>query len=633
MAKNVQGVLFLRNGRLYDSHEAALTAIGTYGADLIDGQAILARYTAEDTTVKTIVGFKYVGDNVSSLTLIDIEDIKGNAEALVEALRTEINNKLGTGVTAANTATAQLAALSGGTFDPGTSDSGTTSIEGAKAYAYDLIGTLDYTDTAATGSYISAVNQSDGKITVTRVELPSVTGQAESKKVVISVSEDKGTVSDTKGTISSSAGTIVLNDNTDGGIDFDVNIDGTSIVKDANGVLSVASTALTQYSGDNVTINVSAADANNNKTISSLLSIEEVTTSVPETVAHRFQLAGSDHVKIGEYIDIPKDSALADFYLGHVDDALTDADPTTHESPTSAVTDGTGDAALVWIMQLSNGKYKLTAVDVESFLEESEFASGVTADSQTHIVHGVVDPTSEKDSQDTPVDFLTVGTDGFKVSGIKDEIDRKINALDATGGTQTIATGNHVAVEVVEANGLITAVTVTEDDIASADDVEELSGKTVTEIASSNASISAVSSSTTDGTVKYDIVTDADKIKMSGFTVSGISSFSGITNDDTIADAFDKANAVITENERITSAALNDLNNKIEAVSGASLSGVSVNNVALTKTNNAVNVQISGATSEATATNGEAIVVTTDQNTGAVTLGLGYIDCGTYDDE
>ena len=633
MAKNVQGVLFLRNGNLYPTHEAALTAIGTYGADLIDGQAILARYTAEDTTVKTIVGFKYVGDSVSSLTLIDVEDIKGDAEALVEALRTEIDNKLGTGVTAANTATAQLAALSGGTFDPGTSDSGTTSIEGAKAYAYDLIGTLDYTDTAATGSYVSAVNQSDGKITVTRVELPSVTGQAESKKVVISVSEDKGTVSDAKGTISSSAGTIVLNDNTDGGIDFDVNIDGASIVKDANGVLSVASTALTQYIGDNVTIDVSAADANNNKTISSLLTIEEVTTSVPDTVAHRFQLAGSDHVKIGNYIDIPKDSALADFYLGHVDDELTDADPTTHESPTSAVTDGTGDTALVWIMQLSNGNYKLTAVNVESFLEESEFASGVTADSQTHIVHGVVDPTSEKDGQATPVDFLTVGTDGFKVSGIKDEIDRKINALDATGGTQTIATDKHVAVEVVEANGLITAVTVTEDNIADADDLAALSAKTVTEFGSSNSSISAVTSATADGTVKYDIVTDADKIQMSGFTTTTASSFSGIAEADSIATAFEKADAVITENERVTAAALNDLNDKIEAVSGASLSGVSVNNVPLTKANNAVNVQISGSTAAPSGTlNDPAIIVTTDNSTGAVTIGLGYIDCGTYDD-
>jgi hypothetical protein len=637
MAKNVQGVIFLRNGNLYESRQVALNRVATAATSIADGQAILARYTDADdeNKVKTIVGFKYSGASSSYLTLIDVEGLKGDAKALVDALRTEIDNKLGNGVTAANTATAQLAALSGGTFDPGASSSADTSVEGAKAYAYSLIGTLDYTDTAETGKYVSEVTQSDGKIiSTTKVELPSVTGQAESKKVVISVSEDKGTVSDAKGTISSSAGTIVLNDNTDGGIDFDVNIDGTSIVKDANGVLSVASTALTQYSGDNVTINVSAADANNNKTISSLLTIEKVTTSVPETVAHRFQLAGSDHVKIGEYIDIPKDSALVNFYLGHVDDLLQGTTAQTEEGSSATVVPGTGDTALVWIMLLNDGKYKLTAVNVESFIEEAEFASGVTWDSTAKKVKGVVDPTSEKDSQATPVDFLTVGADGFKVSGIKDEIDRQLDAVVEDLDADISGNSTHVTVGVVEEDGVITAVTVSEDNIADADDLAALSAKTVTEIASSNASISAVSSSTTDSTVKYDIVTDADKIKMSGFTFSGTSSFSGITNDDTIADAFDKANAVITENERITAAALNDLNDKIEAVSGASLSGVSVNNVALTKTNNAVNVQISGSTAAPSGTlNGPAIIVTTDNSTGAVTIGLGYIDCGTYDDE
>lgn len=99
---------------------------------------------------------------------------------------------------------------------------------------------------------------------------------------------------------------------------------------------------------------------------------------------------------------------------------------------------------------------------------EAEFASGVTA--TDHIVHGVVDSTSEKDSQNNA--FLTVGADGFKVAGIKDEIAAEITTeiakLDATAGTQTVAADKHVAVEVVEADGKVTAVTVTESDIASA---------------------------------------------------------------------------------------------------------------------------------------------------------------------
>ena len=49
-----------------------------------------------------------------------------------------------------------------------------------------------------------------------------------------------------------------------------------------------------------------------------------------------------------------------------------------------------------------------------------------------------------------------------------------IAALDATVGSQTVATGKHVAVEVVEADGVLTGLTVTEDDIASAQALEDL---------------------------------------------------------------------------------------------------------------------------------------------------------------
>jgi len=631
MAKNVQGVIFLRNGNLYESRQVALNRVATAATSIADGQAILARYTDADdeNKVKTIVGFKYSGASSSYLTLIDVEGLKGDAKALVDALRTEINDKLGNGVTSTNTATAQLAALSGGTFDPDASSSADTSVEGAKAYAYSLIGTLDYTDTAETGKYVSEVTQSDGKIiSTTKVELPSVTGQAESKKVVISVSEDKGTVSDTKGTISSSAGTIVLNDNTDGGVNFEVNIDNSTIVQDeTTKELKVASAALTQYVGDEDTIHISAVDTTTNtKTISSPLTIS-ATTPTEANVKEQYNLVGANGNTIGATIKIYKDSALLSVALLHADYS-DPSDPVlpTYDKETDTWTDIAGptqaNQALCYAYEDVSGNTVVAAVPVGSFINEQEFASGITWDATENKVRGVVDPTSET--------FLTVGANGFKISGVSGLVENAIEALDAdVSGNST-----HVTVGVEEVDGVITAVTVSESKIADADDLAALSAKTVTEIASSNASISAVSSSTTDGTVKYDIVTDADKIKMSGFTVSGTSSFSGITNDDTIADAFDKANAVITENERITAAALNDLNDKIEAVSGSSLSGVSVNNVALTKTNNAVNVQISGSTAAPSATiNDPAIIVTTDNSTGAVTIGLGYIDCGTYDDE
>ena len=51
----------------------------------------------------------------------------------------------------------------------------------AKAYADEKIAALDYTDTAVAGEYVSAVNEVDGKISVTRVALPDYTNTYDAK--------------------------------------------------------------------------------------------------------------------------------------------------------------------------------------------------------------------------------------------------------------------------------------------------------------------------------------------------------------------------------------------------------------------------------------------------------------------
>ena len=57
-----------------------------------------------------------------------------------------------------------------------------------------------------------------------------------------------------------------------------------------------------------------------------------------------------------------------------------------------------------------------------------------------------------------------IGTGGE----VGSQIDAKINALDATVGDASVAEGKHIAVQVVETDGKITAVNVAESDIASA---------------------------------------------------------------------------------------------------------------------------------------------------------------------
>ena len=252
----------------------------------------------------------------------------------------------------------------------------------------------------------------------------------------------------------------------------------------------------------------------------------------------------TDNHQSGATINIYKDSAYKEIYLGTSDDTIDATDGT--------ITKKEGEKqSLNYAYMKADGTYDLVKVDVSAFLSENEFKSGVTV--TNHIVHGVVDSTSEKDSQETQVDFLTVGENGFKVSGIKDEINRKINALDAsvTGGT------NHVQVVVDEVGGKLTAVTVNEANIADADKLADLSGKTVTEVASSNDSIAATLSAATNGTKHLDIITNASKIKMTGFT--NANALSGITESSSVTDAFKKVDEVITEKAETISAALNDL--------------------------------------------------------------------------
>lgn len=624
-SNNVQNVRFLRNGSLFGTRERAKEALEGKIQGLSndqDGSVILARYQEAGEDVKTLAGFIYATDAAKSITIFDVDASGGDVDEKIAALRTEINNELGTGITSANTATAQLVALSG---DSSTDTSATTSVEGAKKYAKDYtdkqIGDLDYTGvTTGTGVYVTNVTEVDGVVAATTATLPTVGAISENGKPITAVAEDKGTISasagtieaqyvnitdsgdkftattvegalaevkdaisgldysdsavakkfvikvdetdgvigTTKGSITSSAGTIVLSDNSDGGVNFDVHIDGVTILKNSEtGELSVANSALIQYVGDNDTVQVSEAVADV-KTISSPLTIS-ATTPTETNVKEQYNLVGASGNTIGATIKIYKDSSLYRAYLGHVDDTIAGDPP--------VVTSGTGDTALCFIYHKEDGSYELVAVNVESFLEESEFASGVTADSSTHIVHGVVDPTSES--------FLTVGAGGFKLSGVQGAIDTAISGLDAdVSGNST-----HVTVGVEEVNGKITAVTVSESNIANTDDLTN-------EIAARKA---------VDGQDGQTYAANSGKAYISGAT--------------SLNDADIK------------------LNDALASLDADVIKSVEVNNVALTESSNAVNVQISST--PASGTTSSPIVVNTDAN-GAVTLQILQIDCGEY---
>ena len=157
------------------------------------------------------------------------------------------------------------------------------------------------------------------------------------------------------------------------------------------------------------------------------LDLVKITSGLPSNVKERYQLLATDESQIGENIDIPKDSSLYRVYLGHVDDELTSAsDPT--------VVSGIGDTALCFIYQVADGTYELVAVDVEDFLQESEFADGLEVND--HVVSVKIDENSE--------DFLTVSSDGVKLDGVQDAIDEAKTELNTeiaelSGSVETLS--------------------------------------------------------------------------------------------------------------------------------------------------------------------------------------------------
>lgn len=553
MAKNIEHVFFLRNGNAYATHDAAVAALEANKGKVGDGELILARYTTSAGTIMTLVGVKHEMGTDIGLTIIDVE---GNAED-IEELKEEIISIIGdTFISSANTIEQNLIALSG---DSATSTSADTSVEGAKKYTDDKIATLDYTDAVVPGQIVVEVDEADGVIDVKRAALTS-TGES-----------------------------LVLTNAADGSINFEANIDNATIVQGADKKLKVSDSALTQHYGDEKTVHMDFDTTANTKTFSTLIKIAKNATPSDPNVKEEYNLVDADgnNILSGDTIKIYKDSSLYNVYLGHVDDTLTSpTDPT--------VIPGSGDTALCFIYQKSDGTYELVAINVEEFIEENEFASGVTWDNVAKAVKGVVDPASEKvhteyDDAGAPIvsgdaEVLTVGADGFKVDNIQKAIDAAVK------------------------NGV---------------------KKAVNEIESSNDSISATSSVTEDGSVKYDLVTDASLIKMSGFTAD-VSGFTGITEATSVSDAVKEVENEFLINEEITSAALNDLNSRILDLSATTLTGVTVNaNGKFVVLDRVAEFTIQPMTAPTTGAT-TAIVVDTDAQ-GNIKLGLGVIDCGTYD--
>ena len=394
-----------RNKTIGTDRTAAKTALENALKNANDGEIVINRYK-DGNNIKVLIGFTTEDSTVKRPFVFD-------ADAIPADVQTELNKITNSGDgSIAKAIEAAKNELIGSTGDTSTSNT----ITGAKKYTDSKIADLNLTDNAVAKSFVTKVNQNNGKITVARGEVTS---------------NDK---------------TVTINNGVDGGIDVSANIDGTTIIKNASsGVLSVASGALTQYKGSNA-VKVSEVDPENNKTVSlSINSNDKVLTQSNDGLfaninltwdkTEGLKLIGKDSTAIAT---IPASDFIKD---GMLDNA-------TYDEETHKITLTFNTAA--------EGKQPIE-LNLSDLVDTYEAGNGLELTGKVFSIK----KSAEADSEG----FLKVGTDGIKVSGVQDASNTA--AAKASNKRAEESTGRVTVTAQVEDDGH-TTYTINENDIAQA---------------------------------------------------------------------------------------------------------------------------------------------------------------------
>jgi len=531
MATN-KSLQLLRNSAVYTGPSLEGLKANMISATTQDGVAVLGRYNASGET-KTLLGIshKFEGSALGMTFFENADQISSDIQELqdqIDALETEVNTiETAVGLNADG----EYVPTTGANYtDSATSVVGAIDAldEAIKANA-DKIAGMDAGSVSGESKVVIDVTEADGVVTATAANLTGVKldgytegtdadiaatdtlgvalgklqaqinamdkdADAVAGQVVTTVAEADGKVTETKANVkdlqlggytkdTAASGDIASTDTINVALSKLENKAAAITIANADGSINVTTGA----SGTDINVNIKSGEhvlaKDGNAGLYTDIKLSSVTPS-STAVKEEYSLIATDGSVLGTNIKIYKDSHIVSITY------ITDPADAHYQNLEYSYID-------------ASGATKTEYVDISSLVLEAEFASGVTV--TDHVAHGVVDPTSEA--------FLTVGADGFKLSGVQDAINTAISGLDATVGSQTIATGKHVAVEVVEADGKLTGLTVVEDDIASAAALAGLSGKTVTGIDMTGGT--AAITDNTDGTKKITINADGSTLSAS----------------------------------------------------------------------------------------------------------------------
>ena len=524
---NVQNIKFLRNGVVFGpsndpvktAREVALDAMEKQKANLADGTAILGRYQETNGDVKTLVGFAYISGNTKTLTVFDVDgasaDVDKKIKTAIQALNAEITSSDNANVKV------KVTEVGGKITAVNIINDNTVNRSDVNTAITNAINELDAPDSAVAGQYVSQVSQADGKIAVKRAALPTVDAISAAGKPITAVSENLGIISASAGTIDAQYVTTSTANTDFTGETVQAALEEISSKVKADKITSADKTitVTTAATGTDVAVNIDGTTLVKNTStgvISSDLKIKSITQAASSAYASQYQLVyGSSETPIGDVISVGKDQFLKE----------ADYDPETQ--------------TLVLKMWNSTGGTTDITVDFSEAIIESEAGDGLYTKAD-HSLNVGIDAQSEAvitGASNATGAVLSVSADSIKVQNIQNAIDYKVSTLDATVGSTTVASDKHVAVQVSEADGVLTAVTVTERDIANATDLSALSAKSVTAVEMTGGT-AAIAANSTDGTKKITINADGASVKATGYSKG--SDGSAIVETDSINAALSK---------------------------------------------------------------------------------------------
>ena len=183
------------------------------------------------------------------------------------------------------------------------------------------------------------------------------------------------------------------------------------VINDKISDIEESISGLSKYVGDGKTIAVKDIAGGNDKEISTTISMLKVVTGLGVNVQEAYQLVDAEGTKIGDQINIYKDSSLLGVALVN---SPAEWDPIERK-----IVGGTGETVLAFAYELADsGEIVITEIPISELVSEAVFKDGLQVGDNNEI-SVKIDDSSEN--------FLTVSENGVRISGVQDAIDNAVS--------------------------------------------------------------------------------------------------------------------------------------------------------------------------------------------------------------